>query len=336
MKRSLVWLLVLGLVVAGITACTHGRAAANPVDLRQIAPSSTDPAISSPDNPHLVAPVQPGPASGLLFVNLGGSGSTPNDYTELVGQAASLGFHSIGLSYPDKPTVAQRCGKDLDCYGPLRQNVFDGAPDPHSSVDAANSIQHRLVALLQTLQQQYPAEGWGDFLGQDGLPVYDKIVFAGHSQGGGEAAYIGKLHRLAGVVMFSSVVDSNAAENPVADPTPASWVNADHLTPIANYTGVVNVGDPFVKSIRADWTALGLDSLGAPAQVGAVAAPFGGTHELVTKEGLNLDPLRNHLSPVVDQATPKCPNGTPELAPAWTYLMLTAAGLPVPDLSNAC
>jgi hypothetical protein len=196
----------------------------------------------------------------------GGSFSKPTAYTELLGQAADLGFHTIGLSYPDTPTVGQRCGNDLGCYGPLRQSVFDGMPSPRSDVDAANSIQHRLAALLSD--------------------------------------------------------------------TPAGWIAGDHLTPLNHYAGFVHVDDPFSRKIRADWTALGLDGLGAT-DLNNGLPPSGGTHELLMTTP-SARGLTAHALPVVDGTTPLCGNKTPQLGPVWRYLMLTAAGLPIPQLRSTC
>ncbi|WP_030517071.1 hypothetical protein [Nocardia sp. NRRL WC-3656] len=201
-------------------------------------------------------------------------------------------------------------------------------PSPRSDVDAANSIQRRLAALLGALQRQDPAEGWGQFLGPDGLPVYDKIVVAGHSQGGGEAAYIAKVRRVAGVVMFSSIVDSSLSD------TPAGWIAGDHLTPLNHYAGFVHVDDPFYRKIRADWTALGLDGLGAT-DLNNGLPPSGGSHELLMTTP-SARGLTAHALPVVDGTTPLCGNKTPQLGPVWRYLMLTAAGLPIPQLRSTC
>lgn len=334
MKRWLWWLVLA--VVAGLVAVVlaPGRAKAAPVDLRQIIPSATDPAIDTANDPHLVAPPQAGPAEGLLFVFLPGSDGTPSQTTQVLGQAAALGFRTIGLNYPNSPSVGQRCGSDVDCYGPLRQTVFDGTPSPKSDVNAANSIQHRLVALLEHLQREYPSEGWSAYLRSDGTPAYDKIVFSGVSQGAGEAAYIGKIRELAGVVMFSGVVDSSSAIG--SDPAPAAWTTGAGRTPIERYTALAHVGDIFYRSIRANWTALGMDALGPATVISDSAPPYGGTHELLMSSPSWHFGIIDHAMPVGDRLLRTCPNGTPALAPAWRYLMLTAAGLPVTDLPASC
>jgi hypothetical protein len=58
--------------------------------------------------------------------------------------------------------------------------------------------------------------------------------------------------------MFSSVCDASNTE----PPTPATWVNAEHATPIDRYYGFDHTSDEFAEKIKVTLPALGLDKLG--------------------------------------------------------------------------
>src|SRR6185503_18998227 len=108
-----------------------------------------------------------------------------------------------------------------DCFEPARAEAFDAQGEsPLVKIGPHNCILHRLVKLLESLDQQYANEHWGQFL-QNGKPVWNKITVAGHSQGGGHAAFIAKLFVVNRVVMFSSVGDATGGP---------SWVSAPWLT----------------------------------------------------------------------------------------------------------
>ncbi len=54
---------------------------------------------------------------------------------------------------------------DRDCHEKVRRETLTG--DDHSSlisVNRPNSIENRLIKLLQYLDANYPQEGWGSFL----------------------------------------------------------------------------------------------------------------------------------------------------------------------------
>src|SRR5262249_48796860 len=133
-----------------------------------------------------------------------------------------------------------------------------------------------------------------------------KLVLAGHSQGGGEAAFIAKLRLTSGVAMFSSPEDA-------AVHYPAACVDA-------------TAGAALPLWIR--WSAGSDGPDPAPCRNAAPATPpFNDAHRLYT----NTDPIGivtpYHDSTVVDLQTPPCPTGThPLLMPAWRQMLLGAGG----------
>ena len=121
---------------------------------------------------------------------------------------AMMGFHVISIDYPNN-VVSTTCSNSTDssCFDDFRQEINFGTPvSAVVQVDSANSIVNRLSKLLVYLAKQDPAGGWAAFL-KGNQPRWDKIVIAGHSQGAGHAAYLGKCFKLAGVLMFSGPQD---------------------------------------------------------------------------------------------------------------------------------
>lgn len=148
---------------------------------------------------------------------------------------------------------------------------------------------------------------------------------SGHSQGGGEAAFIGAIRSLRGVVTLSSPPDTNLSHQA------ATWVNGVRHghTPIGRIVAFVHSGDPFYPRIVADWRAMGLGSLGSPASVDSTGPPYRHSHELISSAALPLVVLATHDSTAVDSATPACSNGSPRYAPVWDYMLDVAGGLQV-------
>ena len=283
-----------------------------------VRPDETGQGIGSPNAPHLALLNASGRSNGLLFVFLPGTYGEPACCQLLLQQAARLGFHVVGLEYPNRPSVASRCGNDLACYGRIRRNLFDGRD---GAVAPANAVEHRLVALLRYLSSHHPDEGWSGYLAS-GRPAYARIVLGGHSQGGGEAAFIGKLRHLAGVVLLASPLDTDNSDPPHA----AYWTSLPGLTPVAHSIGFDHTRDLFAEKIQAAWNALGLVRFGGPASVDRAAPPYGGSHELVSSARVRRGPLAGHDSVAVDDVTPRCPDGSARLAPVWRDMLLVAAG----------
>ncbi len=280
-----------------------------------VRPSATDPAIGSPDDDHHVYLAADGPHNGELLVFLPGTHGRPANVSLFLEEAARAGYHTIGLDYPSEDSANQVCGDDLGCYERMRRECFDGA-DVSNVVDVspANSIKNRLVALLSWLARRHPDEGWGAFLAGRDLQ-YGALALAGLSQGGGHAAYIAKIHRVARVLLFSSVCDAGSG----ARPTAATWVSGPHATPIDRYYGFDHTGNPFAAKIEATWSALGMNRLGPRTPVDGAAAPYGGSHQLVTSMP---EPSRKkaHTCVVADASTPMS-QGVPVFRDVWRTML---------------
>ena len=232
----------------------------------RVPPAATDPRISRALDDHLVVFDEHRPLGDHLFVFLPGTGGTPEGYAELLRSVAAHGMPAIGLMYPDVPSVASLCatdGSEPDCSEQVREErVYGVDTSPKVSVSPANSVVNRLVKLLQYLR-------WTRFL-EGSQPRWDRIVIAGHSQGGGHAALIAHDHEVARVVFLAAPADWSAGTAP--------WLLEPHATPIDRYYGFVHVDDSPVFALN--WAALGL--LGPLTSVDVSSPPYGGSHRLVT------------------------------------------------------
>lgn len=292
---------------------------------RDIAPTTTNPAIMQALAAHFtVSPTADRPPAGRLFVMLPGTGAIPRFYREVARTGAMRGYHAVGLTHPNDIAVGDRCAGsgDIDCPSRVRREVITGEnASTLIEVPRAESITGRLVALLDYLDRTYPGEGWGQYLvGVE--PDWSRIVVAGHSQGGGHAAYLAKLHSLVRMVMFSSPGDMGLTVG-----SPAAWYALPNATPLSRQYGFTHTEDELVplNFIVSNWRAIGIDLFGGPVSVDGNAAPYGGSHQLTTALPPNPNPPGpvigpRHASPVVDAATPRDAAGNPLYRPVWIAL----------------
>ena len=238
-----------------------------------------------------------------------------------IGQiAAEQGYRVVGLMYADDVAVVTACANDASpvCMERVRTEIIRGSNEsPHVTVNLDNSIDGRLVDLLRYLHQRFPGEGWDQFLDASGAARWDRIAVGGLSQGGGHAAFIGKLRQVPRVVMFGAPADGYNGQV-------APWMQIG-ATPANRYFGFHHARDPFT-SIEPNWFALGLQAFGAVRSIDAESDPhFGGSHMLVT-DAMPATGTYEHAHPSVfaDGATPRRADGSPLFDRAWRHLLGTA------------
>ena len=291
---------------------------------REITPSLTASGITGSSSPHIaINPFSTVAAKNRLFVMLPGTTAVPRTYQLVVRTGPPRGYHAIGLNYPNDDTIVSQCANssEPDCNGKARREVITGEDvSPVVSVNAANSITERLVALLNYLDAAYPAEGWGQFVSA-GQPRWDAITVAGHSQGGGHASYLAKLARLDRVVMFSAPGDPSVAGQPLP------WLSFPNVTPVDRQYGLSHTADTqaMYPVVTNNWATIGLGASGAMVSVYGPSSPFNGSHQLSTSAAPNPNPTGPTLSPahgapVVDAVTPLDAQGQPLFRPVWNYL----------------
>ena len=87
--------------------------------------------------------------------------------------------------------------------------------------------------------QHDPGQGWGEYI-QGKEIQWEKIIVAGHSQGAGHAAYLGKKFRLAGVLILSGPQDYLNYFH-----SPAGWLSGPSQTPPSRYFAFLHLRDQF-------------------------------------------------------------------------------------------
>lgn len=300
---------------------TPPPAAAPPSVEREVQPASTDAAISSDLEAHFA--VNPSPAvtaKQRLLVFLPGTFGRPDNYRSVVRVAAAQGLHAIGLNYPNNVTVGSLCSTSIDanCFANTRHEILTGNDTSSAiTVSRANSIENRLIKLLLALHTQAPGEDWDGYL-VAGQPDWSRIRVAGHSQGGGHAAFIAKQYSVDRAVYFGSPADATSSGL-------APWVSVAGATPGTRQAGFTHLRDELATLPVVSATCRVLGLAGALTSVDGMAAPFGGAKQLTT----NADPAPGnsalsplHSTPIVDGVTPLASDGTPLFAPVWRTLLV--------------
>lgn len=249
-----------------------------------------------------------GPDAPLLLF-LPATGAVPDDYRGFLDAASDAGYSVLGLDYWNiGRSLTRTCGADASCYDKFQQNRFNGSdPSRFSRVDAQNSVLHRLRAALGYLAEHDRHGDWGRF--QDGRHIeWSRIVLAGHSQGGGESAYIAHHYRVQGVLMFASPVET-------FEDVSAQWMERPGKTPVSRMYGLDDVDDMYYARIVASWAKLGMGTVDPSL---AERTPTG-SHVMLTS--LDLGSPRQSHGRVVGDRGPRGPGGTPVLEPSWRWML---------------
>lgn len=281
--------------------------------MRAVAPLDTDPNIDGWLDDHYIAIDGGVTTKGLLYLHFPGTGDTPAHNQLILTEAAGMGYHAVGLTYPNSLGLWEPCGNDPDpdAFWNTRMEIMDGT-DRTELVDVSeyDCAFNRLVKLLEYLDQHYPSEGWGEFL-SGGEPVWSKFLVGGHSQGGGHAAFIGDLFSVERVLMFASPGDYSMNHDEVAP-----WIPG-HATPIENYVGFYHQDDVNIRFNKV-WTGLGLNVL-TLVNVDETASPFDFSQCLYTES--DFPPCGTpHNCVIRDDDTPM-DDGEPVFRPVWRYML---------------
>ena len=164
------------------------------LELYSVAPAIIDPGSVTLLTSHVVSFDPGADRRAELLVFLGGFVATPADAVLIVQQAATNGFHAIGLLYAKPVNINTVCQSSPDdsCFEAARRAVIWGGDDGGPiRVAPADSIVNQLTRLITNLAAQHPDQGWMDYL-DNGLPRWSGIRLAGHSNGESRAALIAR------------------------------------------------------------------------------------------------------------------------------------------------
>jgi hypothetical protein len=278
---------------------------------RRVDPSATGAGITNSTGQHFVFAPGRSNQSPSLLVFLPGTGGRPEFYTTFLRHAERQGHHAIGLAYANTEAVNDLCASapSPTCQEDARVEVITGAPrSALVSVDVANSIDNRLAALVSWLDRNFPAEGWSAYL-TNGGPRWDRVIVAGHSQGGGHAAMIARLRVVRRAILLSAT-------------EPAAWTTMSFATAKSGLYGFAHERESAFNGITASWRLMAMP--GPITSVDAATPPFGGSHQLQTSTGMCrtvavVDTFHNCV--ITDGVTPLGADSQPVFGPIWTYLL---------------
>lgn len=280
-----------------------------------------------------------------LVVFLGGSASSPNNYRDISRYAARLGYGVIDLGFPNDSVVGSTCADDDTCFTQFRGETLFGAGTAYAiddsrydsaqiDVDKANSIVNRLVSALDYLSLNQGTTNpdpayWRQFLAANDqspyvvssgnvYPDWNRIIIAGHSQGGGDAAFLAlnlpadqPLHR---VVLFS-------APNDHVGRVSAGWIPQPSATPLARFWGLRNANEGALGDfVAANWANMGSAGVGGAdtadeINIGDGSNTPNGAHRLVIDSPDSRNIITNHNSTAVDSAHEDT------IQSAWRYVL---------------
>jgi hypothetical protein len=331
-----------------LTTCAVQPSATNPSTFRTSTPISPETTVSNyhqtavPSTTTAWSTSNPTGRKPVLVVFLGGTYSAPSNYTDITDEVATQGDGVLNLRYPDSSLVNTVCSGDDPCFTSYRGSSIYGpsvlvpgtttggiASPPYadtSGVDLGNSVMNRLVSLIDT--QALQDGWWAQFVVPNSaspyrtdqhptgaVPNWSKIVFAGHSQGGGDAAFVGAtVPTLRRVVTLSAPTDSVPSSTSGYDNS-ATWVTSGQSSSqVSRYWGMRDTREgTYGPCTSFNWHNLGgLNSSLCPTTptdetthswevfVDQGAGAQNGSHFLVTTDRANAISLYAHDSTAVD------------------------------------
>ena len=134
-----------------------------------VLPQSTDNCITQRLDSHFVMRAPGVAAAGRLFVFFPGTGAIPQYYKLIVKEAATAGYHAIGLAYQNAQAIGTLCiGQPTSCYGLARLETLTRTDaSALVAVDRPNSIESRIVRLLRIMVFTDASGSWSQFLVND-------------------------------------------------------------------------------------------------------------------------------------------------------------------------
>ena len=257
------------------------------------------------------------PSRNELVVFLPGTGLVPQDYSRIIADFASHGFHSIGLMYPstqgqvDCQMSRVANPTDLNCTARERYRVLTGeassfgGTDTHTNITQPDSIVNRVAMALKAL-----GPPWSGWLAADGSPRWADIIIAGHSNGADHTGFLAKTFSVSRALMFAGANDMVGVVLPHDYVHPAPWQFAAGATPPSRLFGfgVCGTKAHHASGICWDWHAgWGAQQLpGAWFRTDAVLASgsLSGYHKLCSNGSLVNRTLSQHMASAGDCCVP--------------------------------
>jgi hypothetical protein len=179
--------------------------------------------------------------------------------------------------------------KGRDFNGNCRWETLDGMDHGGGSgTTPATSIMGKVKAHLTTLATMYPEEGWPYFLNAAGDVRWSDVGFTGYSHGGSSAIRWARKLKVWRAVARSAPRDNicgQYADGACPDTVVSSWLDEPSATPADSLFGIDGTQDGEYKDII--FAMERMKFIGTPTDIGKMAAPYGGSHRLITTDGDN-------------------------------------------------
>ena len=273
-----------------------------------ISPSDADPRVQRFTASNLALFRHDVPRNAPLLVYFSGTGGTPMTGWLFLEAGAKAGYRVIGLEYDNASSVPGICEKKPDetCSDRFRQKRVFG-DDVTKDIDdlPAESIVNRLTKLLQYLDEHHRADGWGRYL-RKGQPDWSRIAFAGHSQGGGMAAFIAKKKRVARVIVISGAADRVETTKGFAP-----WVASKSATPMNRWYAAYHAKESRAAALKSAASILRI-----PAEHVRVLS-LEPNPQIARPPNVDV----YHGSMVSAQSTPRDSAGNPAYAGDWAFML---------------
>ncbi|HLR37030.1 MAG TPA: hypothetical protein VK084_03210, partial [Chitinophagaceae bacterium] len=130
--------------------------------------------------------------------------------------------------------------KNKGCSYQFRKEIITGQPlSPKTGVDSVNSILNRFTTFIKYLAHHDSSGHWRQFL-KGGKIAWNKVIVAGHSQGAGHAAMLGKMFKVHRALIFSGPQDYL-----IDLEMPSPWLSGKSATPENRFYAFLHKEDPF-------------------------------------------------------------------------------------------
>lgn len=276
--------------------------------LYSVLPSEADPSIKRFDKPNLVLVKKGLPADANLLVFFPGTGSEPNASWPFLVAGANAGYRVIGLMYDNGVSDPQTCGPQADpaCSDRFREKRIFGDANSKDIDDLPNeSVDSRLRTLLHYLAQKYPDEHWRRYL-KSALPDWSRIAVAGHSQGGGVAAYIGKNRKVLRVINLSGAWDRSEVNKEWAP-----WITSVPATPLDRWYCAYHQKESRAEAMKAAYAVMKIP----PDHIRVLTLEPNPANKMPAGADVY------HVSMSATSVTPLNPDGTPAYSADWAFLL---------------
>jgi len=204
-------------------------------------PDSTDSSIQTFHGNHFAYTNPSVTSKHQLVLMIEGTGAAARDLFSFDTTIAGLGYAVISLDYSNNViTTVCSNSNDSSCFDNFRQEIVFGTPvSSVVNVDSVNSLYNRFRQFLHWLVKNDPGQGWEEYLQDDSIQ-WGKVIAAGHSQGAGHAAYLGKKFKLARVLIFSGPQDYLSYYH-----EPSGWLSDSSRTDVSRYFAFLHMHDPY-------------------------------------------------------------------------------------------